>query len=393
MILSDFLKNSVSDNNKKEITDLLVSNDQVFIDSAKELYAIEQFQQPLVRESFDVNTIDEFRDVKLTRLVVDMRGNDNITDDLKILMDRLDITIQLFAISDVDSVRLEQQIQSLGCHYILWDSRLNGLLSALKSQPKGTSGGLSVRKAKRVLMLGTKGGVGVTSISTSLVNVMSAQANLKTLLVEHDFSAVNSDIYLGLTDFKLKSNTVNINEIDKTIAKTYITNVSDRLDYIALKNNATSNVHFSTLYNISSNLKEEYSFIVDAVSLPFFDSLITDSFIKNYDRVYVVCEPSISSLRSYNYLKRNFGKFDHNIIFNMTRPGKDYVMSLSNAKTRIKAENTIDITYEPLLEKTIIQRGLNEISSFKFFKSIALIVNQLSGKEIKAKSGLLSFMK
>ncbi|MCG6461801.1 AAA family ATPase [Vibrio parahaemolyticus] len=392
MILSDFLKQSVSDN-KEEITDLLVSNDQIFIDSVKELYAIEQFQQPLVRASFNVNTIDEFSNVKLTRLVVDMRGNNNITHDLKILMDRLDITIQLFAISDVDSVRLEQQIQSLGCHYILWDSSLNGLLSAIKSQSNGAFGGLSVRKAKRVLILGTKGGVGVTSISTSLVNAMSVQANLKTLLVEHDFSAVNSDIYLGVTDLKLKSNTIDVNEIDKTIAKTYVANVSEQLSYIALQNKTTSNVHFSTLYNISSNLKEEYSFIVDSVSLSFFDNLITDSFIKNYDRVYVVCEPSISSLRSYNYLKRNFGKFNHSVIFNMTRPSKDYVMSLSNAKTKIKAENTIDITYEPLLEKTIIQRGLNEISSFKFYKSIALIVNQLSGKEIKAKTSLFSFMK
>ncbi|WP_407547178.1 type II secretion protein [Vibrio parahaemolyticus] len=393
MHFSDFLKSSISTNEKENITDLLVSYDQELVDAINELYAIEQFSLPMVISEFDIDSIDNFGNTKLSRLILDMRGDLDITNELKKVMDHLDITIQVFVISDVDSVRLEQQVQALGCCYVLWDQRLNGLLSALKSQSETHYNSLSARKAKRVLILGTKGGIGVSSVSTSLVHLMSTQAKLKTLHVEHDTSAVNSDIYLGITDFKIKSSNIDLKEIDKTVSKTYVNNISDKLDYIALEQSSTLSEHFFTLYNISENLKEEYSFIVDSVSLSFFDCLIKDKQISLYDRIYIVCEPSISSLRSYNYLRKKLGKFEHNVIFNMVRPGKDYVMSLSSSKARIKIDNTFDIMYEPTLEKTIFQRGINEISSLKFFKSIANMVNQLSGKELKVKVKLLSFLK
>ncbi|EKM32370.1 cobQ/CobB/MinD/ParA nucleotide binding domain protein, partial [Vibrio harveyi] len=67
------------------------------------------------------------------------------------------------------------------------------------------------RIAKRVLMLGSKGGVGLSTISAFLSYSLSQQANLKTLLVEHDTIALNSDIFLGLKGLKAQQNSIDLN--------------------------------------------------------------------------------------------------------------------------------------------------------------------------------------
>lgn len=389
MHFSDFLKNTVSKSEDKDITDLLITNDQSLIESIRELYAIEQFIEPMINSQFN---IDNFSHVKINKIIIDMRGKLDVVDELRKIIDSLDINIHVIVISDVDSVRLEQRVQALGCCYVLWEPSLDNLLSVLKVQNHAHSS-FNIRKAKRVLILGTKGGVGVTTISSALVHLMSNQGNLKTLLVDHDICAVNSDIYLGATNFKMKSSDIDIKEIDKTVSKTYVANISEKLGYMALEPSNTINEHFFTLYNISEKLKEEYSFIVDSVPHLYLNCLIKDKQIFEYDRIYIICEPSISSLRSYNYLKQKIGEFEHNIIFNMLKPSKDYVISLSSSKAKIKSSNTIDIIYESGFEKTIVQRGIDDILNLKFFTSVAHMVRQLSGKDLKTKSKFLSFIK
>ncbi|MFA0026223.1 type II secretion protein, partial [Vibrio sp. 10N.261.49.A5] len=92
------------------------------------------------------------------------------------------------------------------------------------------------RVAKRVLLLGSKGGIGLSSISSYLCHSLSQQASLKTLLVEHDTTALNSDIFLGVKGLKSKLSSIDLNqsELDAAIAATYVYSVKDKLDYLML---------------------------------------------------------------------------------------------------------------------------------------------------------------
>lgn len=397
MDLNNLFKHSSSKlNSSAEATDLVVSDDATLLEAVKELYAIEGYPAPIEVPDLDSDDSWNRSDVKLKHVILDMRGTSSIVDEVSEIATRLDVSISLLVLSDTDSIKLRNQIHALGAVYVLWDSELDGLLASLRAQSHDTPTVKKTRVAKRILILGTKGGVGVSCLSSVLANALVTDANLKTLLVDHDSGALNSDIYLGIKGLKAKQNSIDLNqiEIDGAIATTYVHKVTDKLGYLVLeKNSACLGDHASTLYNLSSELMDQYNFIIDSVPLSSYEEIHDQELLDKYHRVFVVCEPSVSSLRSYNLLKKKIGKADHQVVFSMNRPNKDYMVTLTNAKERIRTKDTIDIAYEPTLEKVLIQEGIDGLMKSKYSAPVASMVAVLTGKKIKAKSRFSLFKK
>ena len=376
--------------------DLVVSDDAEFIESVNDLYAIEGYAKPIEVPDIDNDSAWNHSGVKLNHVVLDLRGASNIVEQTSEIATRLDVTISLLVLCDVDSIKLRNQVHSLGANYVLWDSELDGLLAAIKSSDEQESSVKRTRVAKRILILGTKGGVGVSSISSLLCHSLAGQANLKTLLVDHDSGAMNSDIYLGVKGHKPKQNSIDLNQIDidDAIAKTYVHSVVDKLDYLVLeKNIACLSDHATTLYNLSNQLVDQYNFIIDSVPLSCYEEIHDQELNDKYHRIFVVCDPSVASLRSYNLLKKKFAKAEHELVFNLNRPAKDFMVTLTSAKERIRAKDSIDFCYEPSLEKLLIQQGIGQFMKSKSSAPVANMVATLTGKKIKTKSRFSLFRK
>lgn len=379
-----------------EYTDLIVSDDNALLESVKELYAIEGFVTPIEVPDLESDKSWNRSDVKLKHVVLDMRGSSKIVDEVSEISTRLDVSISLLVLSDIDSIKLRNQIHAIGAIYVLWDSDLDGLLSSLQSHQIDNLLTKKTRIAKRILILGTKGGIGVSCFSSVIANALATQTNLKTLLVDHDSGAMNSDIFLGVKGLKPKQNSIDLNQIDidGAIARTYVHRVEDKLDYLVLdKNSACLADHASTLFNLSSELVDQYNFIIDSAPFSAYEEIHDREFSDKYHRVFVVCEPSVSSLRSYNLLKKKMGKSEHQVVFILNRPVKDYMVTLSNAKERIRVKDTLDIMYEQNLEKTMIQEGVEGLMKSKYSNPVAEVVMNLTGKKIKTKSRFSLFKK
>lgn len=379
-----------------EYTDLIVSDDNALLESVKELYAIEGFAPPIEVPDLESDESWNRSDVKLKHVVLDMRGSSKIVDEVSEISTRLDVSISLLVLSDVDSIKLRNQIHALGAIYILWEPELDGLLASIRTQQIDIPNPKKTRVAKRILILGTKGGIGVSCLSSVIANALATQTNLKTLLVDHDSGATNSDIYLGIKGLQAKQNSIDLNQIDidSAIARTYIHKVDDKLDYLVLdKNSACLADHASTLFNLSSELVDQYNFVIDSVPFSGYEEIHDREFSDKYHRVFVVCEPSVSSLRSYNLLKKKINKSEHQVVFILNRPPKDYMVTLSSAKERIRVKDSIDVMYEQNLEKTLIQQGIQELMKSKYSAPVSAIVANLTGKKIKTKSRFSLFKK
>lgn len=253
-----------------EATDLIVSDDSALTESINDLYAIEGFPKPLEVTDIDLDGVWNQSNIKLNHVVLDLRSASNVIEQVSEISIRLDVNISLLVLCDVDSIKLRNQVHSLGATYVLWDSELDALLAALKATQEGESTVKKTRVAKRILVLGTKGGIGVSCVSSVLAHSLAEQANLKTLLVDHDSGALNSDIYIGVKGLKAKHNSIDLNQIDidSAIAKTYVHGVKEKLDYLVLeKNVACLSDHASTLYNLSSQLIDQYNFIIDSAAV------------------------------------------------------------------------------------------------------------------------------
>ncbi|MGR2869665.1 AAA family ATPase [Vibrio vulnificus] len=390
MDLDVLFKSSSSHKNRASVNkDLIVSDDLEFLSSVDELYAIEGFENPIHAADLSEESILGRRDVAIKNIILDMRNNQNMVDEISDIATRLDVSIKLLVVSNFDSIKLRDRVQSCGASYILWDEELDGLLASLKRDIAEVSKSGKTRIAKRILILGTKGGIGVSCISSVLANALVKNANLKTLVVDHDSGAMNGDIFLGVKGYKIKENSIDLNqsEIDSAIATTYLCKVTEKLDYLALEKTAAClSDHAPTLFSLSSELVDKYNFIIDSVPMSSFEEVHDQDLADKYHRIYLVCEPSVSSLRAYNRFKKKIGKADHQVIFSQTRPNKDYLVTLKNAKERIKCNSSVDFAYEPGLEQKLIQLGTNGLMKSKYAGSISEMVASLTGKQIQAKN-------
>ena len=399
MDLDNLFKTTSSSKDKKSTSiDLVVSDDSTFLQAIDELYAIEGFASPLKVDDIDDESWHK-TNAEIKHVILDLRACGELVSEVAEISSRLDVSISLIVLSNMDSILMRDKVLSLGANYILWDPELDGLLGALKESSTATFSPTVKKKsriAKRVLMLGSKGGVGLSTISAFLSYSLSQQANLKTLLVEHDTIALNSDIFLGLKGLKAQQNSIDLNqsEIDAAIAGSYVKPVKDRLDFLTLeKNVACLSDHVDSLFRISNELVDQYNFIIDSIPLSAIDELTAEDISERYNRIFIVCEPSVASLRAYHSIKKKLGKSEHRVIFSTTRSQKDYMMPLQGAKEKIKVKDAIDFAYEANLEKLIIQQGIQNTAKLKFAPTIANIVNSLTGKKVKVQKKFAWFKK
>ncbi|CCN46120.1 putative ATPase [Vibrio nigripulchritudo MADA3029] len=395
MDLNNLFKTSAAPKKQtSEFVDLLVSDDADFIQSVKDLYAIEGFPAPVEVPDIDSGKIPESKKIK--HVILDYRNSNNLTDEISDITSKLDVGIRIIAVSNSDSIRLKNQVQALGAEYVLWDEDLQDLLSAVTVTDQTTGTSNKSRVAKRVLILSCKGGIGLSTVSSLLGYGLSAEAQLKTLLVDHDSGAFASDIFLGMKGVKPRHNSIELNQrdIDSAIAQTYVSKVSEKLDYLILeKTTACVGDHASTLHNLSLQLESNYNFIVDSVPLTSFEEIHDQDLNEKYHRIYLICDPSVASLRAYNIIQKKMGKAVHQVLFVQNRPAKDYMVSLENAKERVKRKEALTFVYESGLEKQLIQQGMKVVIKSKVAQPVVQMVQELTGKSIRGRSKFSLFKK
>ncbi|WP_028113608.1 AAA family ATPase [Ferrimonas kyonanensis] len=379
----------------RQCGDLVISADSELLEKVTEIYAIEGFGKPLTQAVLASIRSWADKDNGSRNLVLDLRHCDE--DELRLVVEanttQLDVQINVVILGLMDSIRLKNWVESQGARYLLWEGNLNGLIHCIGElrRPGTTASGVRARTAKRILVLGCKGGVGVSCVSSALVHLFSAKAGLPTLLVEHDNGAISSDLYLGIEGLKVRQNSADLShkEIDASIARTYLNRVNDRADSLMLESvNSCVGFHGANLLELSRQLAQDYNFIVDSVPATLFDEINDPGFVERYHRIFLVLDPSVSALRAYQQMKRKLDKVPHQVILNQSRPNGDYALSLADARDKLKMESALVLAYEPGLEKGLIQKGDGFWSSRKLLRTLAVIVDELAGKRLYGGRGL-----
>ena len=103
-----------------------------------------------------------------------------------------------------------------------------------------------------------------------------------------------------------------------------------------------------------------------------------------YHRVFVICEPSVSSIRTYNNIKSKFKDDNLKVVLNSNRYKRLYNV-LRQAKEKIGISDIFQINHENNIEKTIIKHGLEGLNRTKFYTSVSEIVTDLTGENFDKK--------
>ncbi len=207
-------------------------------------------------------------------------------------------------------------------------------LNHVSKNLKTFSGVSQKRKAKRVAVVGSKGGVGASFITTELSSLLSTQGS-DTILVDHQYADTNIDVLLGLKDFKprgIDEFTAPLHEMDEEGALSYLFNARKNLRLLAIDGDMSQSDILNYNQTLCDLLARNTNFIIEDFSGGVDFKVEPQLLVENFDVVVLVLDASVSSVRS---AKRLFEKIS-NLAAHIIVPNScDYVGELSPSGKRV----------------------------------------------------------
>ncbi len=207
---------------------------------------------------------------------------------------------------------------------------------------KNFSGVSKARKAKRVAVVGAKGGVGTSFIATELSSLLSTQGT-DTILVDHQYVDSDIDVLLALKEFKprmIDEFTAPLHEMDEEGALSYLHTARKNLRLLALDGDMSQTEILNYSQSLCDLLSRNANFIIEdysgSVSFPVEPQMLLDGF----DVVVLVLDASVSAVRNAKRLIDKVENLQLTLssrlriitVVNYHRPEAAYVMDKSDLK-------------------------------------------------------------
>lgn len=398
MDLADIFKTGSKKDNAvktKVVTGLVVSPDTDFVEYLSELYVVEGLDKPEVRAALKESDIAELSEECIDILFLDLRANSDSFTYAELVANLLAKGIKLVVIGKQDSIVISRDLAKKGIDYIYWPADEMIFIDIIRAQKGSQASGLKSyqgRRAKRIAIVSTKGGVGNSLIATGIALSIANQAKVKTLLVDNAYFGTNVDVNLGLKTFSRHSVVFEDvkNGIDSTVAKSMTSAVSDHLDLLAVNHDSAkpADIHGFSVHVVHA-LSMQYNFIIDDISLPLIYALGMDELSTLYDRVIFVCEPSITSLRTLKKLKQTFAESHAliDVVINNNKATNEFSLSIPDMRSKIEGDVIAVFPFESKLKPAIINNGGLSNCKTKLSYGFDPILARLTGKSVAVPVG------
>ncbi len=246
----------------------------------------------------DIN-IDNLQEI----IILELNQSKNVVEDAKAFASRLPNHKGIVVIGKEDAITTLRGLKEMGLYYLFWPINKQDTSDFLRHMHNNIArfAGVSQnRKAKKVAVVGSKGGVGTTLISVEIASKLSSLGT-DTILVDHQYHNSNIDIILGLKNFD-KQNVENLglqfHDADEDSAADYLLPVNQNLRILALQGESSVTDLLGYSHNIIDVLNREANFIIEDYSASVDFTLDIPLLVKRVDMVVLVVEPTVSSVRN-----------------------------------------------------------------------------------------------
>ncbi|USH05078.1 type II secretion protein ATPase [Grimontia kaedaensis] len=334
-------------------------------------------------------------------VVIDLIGCPDTLKECRQLSARLPTSLSIIIIGDVDAISVVRELKSLGFYYLLWPVEKVDLAEFLQSvfvRHIETSSLKNRRRAKRVGVIGTRGGVGASLLTAELSWVLTNDKHTSCMVVDHNYFSGNLDILLGLKNRdkrRLAENEIGT-ELDHTSAKSLVTRISNRLDYLALGLNDERSVDlFETNSLIISYLASETNFILDDLSSSVSFDVQPHTIHHLLDVAIIVMEPTISCLRETAALMNKLAKhiqeterpknFRTILVLNQHRAPRFASVTQAEVERYLNISVDIMLPYESKLEQLLVSGTNPGSTKSKFGGEIRRLCALVIGEDLAPK--------
>lgn len=411
----DLSQEIVVDKDKKKSTTIKVSSPQLQTggatlffssreckESVLEAYRFEGLEDPKCIKGTPVGSKDQqLGDI----VIVEMADSIALENDAEEINAKLPNNKAVILIGQTDSIHTLRSLEKMGFYYLPSPVDKHELIECLKQagredRKRYESG--YFRKAKRVAIIGSKGGIGTSVLTTELASLLGRKGS-RTILVDHHYSASNIDIILSQKDLEqvdIGTITVEPNKLDEESATSYLYEVEHNFAYLGLTGEGTVEVLENYTNTIANKLGRQANFIISDFSGSLDFRLDIEQIVTDNDVVIVVTEPSVSSVRSTQKLLDKIKDVAIPqltrprvmVALNYHRPDGSFNLNAEEVERFIKAKPDVVIPFYKTAAKELIEgKKLHGLEKGKVtpFSDLTLAIN---GQVQKKSKSLFSFL-
>lgn len=291
-------------------------------------------------------------------LIVDIPDIERTEEQLNRLADVCEPGVQVVVAGTANEYSFFLKLKEMGiAHYLLKPFTAEMLEEAFHPQPTNTiPNAQQEEKSKKLIsVIGTRGGIGATTITLNLAHILSSEYGLPTAVLDPDlhFGTVALALDLkpctGMREALEKPDRVDSLFMDRVTSK-----FKENFSILSGEDDFSENLNYPTqsIDTMSKALLETHDIVL--VDLPRILNDFTRATIAASDELIIVTELSVAGLRDTLRLMdlhriQTNGNLSCRIIANRVGMGKKYEMTVGsfekNASTKIQTQIPYDPAY------------------------------------------------
>jgi pilus assembly protein CpaE len=284
-------------------------------DLVVESYRFEGLTPPFVAKNSDLAITGYVREQHVEIVIVELNNSRNVMEDARRISHLLPGTASVIIVGCEDAISTIRNLKSMGFYYLFWPvtkQELNDFIRNVSKNRRRHTGPGELRRAKRIAIVGSKGGVGTSLLTAELAHLLTQEKRSSCVVVDHNYYCGNLDIMLGMRKFEKRpiQKGAFSHNLDLPSAQNLLTEAAERLSVLALTSTEMNQHELREYLSIVTDLiAPEYNFIVEDVSASTgLSYAMQETWIKS-DCIIFVTAPTVSSVRDIGRMKASFDKF------------------------------------------------------------------------------------
>jgi len=322
-------------------------------------------------------------------LIVDISGIDLPVSRINELAEVCEPGVAVVAIGNRNEIGLYRDLLQAGvADYVVKPLNTQLMAKALASGRAHTGDASPIHKklGSMVAFVGTRGGVGTTTLAVNMAWYLANRQSRRVALVDLDLQ--NGDCALAL-DIKpnsgLREALGNPLRIDNTLLERVMTPVGERLFVLSSEEPLTEDLHFTAVAveTLVSALREQFHYVI--VDVPRIPAEPYRRALKMADFRVMVADQTLRSVRDTVRLRTAIGegegKRPNLLVVNRHGEGGRHAVTLNELQHVVEVKPKSVIPFQPTLFTTI--SGGAKIAAAqraKFTDAIAALALELSGR-------------
>lgn len=316
----------------------------------QEVFRFEGWSEPdCLRSDLSVIDINNLQEI----IILELNQSKNVVEDAKAFASRLPNHKGIVVIGKEDAITTLRGLKEMGLYYLFWPINKQDTCDFLRHMHSNIARFTGVsqnRKAKKVAVIGSKGGIGTTLISAEIASKLSSLGT-DTILVDHQYHGSNIDIILGMKNFE-KQNIENLglqfHDADEDSAADYLLVVNKKLRILALQGESSVTDLLGYTHNIVDVLHRQANFIIEDYSASVDFKLDIPLLTKRVDMVILVVEPTVASVRNARkiiesiILQQQLGQKELRLFVMINSHRPDNYFPMTSKEVAVHLEHSVD---------------------------------------------------